>query len=82
MALTNDEKAKLQERGILSEVGLETADMTEEEEAAVEVKGPDPKVWGHDKDRPANEASIASAEYLDDDGKPMEVKGPDPEVWG
>lgn len=51
--------------------------------AAAEVKGPDPKVWGHDKDRPAADPVIEGAQLVGDkgdDGKP--VKGPDPKVWG
>lgn len=51
-----------------------------------EVKGPDPKEWGNDKDRPA-----ADPNTIDEDsrkawaaGKPNKdgVKGPDPKVWG
>jgi hypothetical protein len=46
-----------------------------------EVKGPDPKVWGHDKDRPAatptdEELGIQREGMKGDDGEP--VKGPDP----
>lgn len=77
--LTNAEKAALAQE-MTDSIGA--SDVADLHAVLGEVKGPDPKVWGHDKDRPANEASIASAEYLDDDGKPMEVKGPDPEVWG
>jgi hypothetical protein len=46
-----------------------------------EVKGPDPKVWGHDDDRPSATPQFGTYD-VDDNGDPMEVKGPDPEVWG
>lgn len=55
--------------------------MPDEEE--VEVKGPDPEVWGDDADRPAPTPEVPGAQIvgmLGDDGE--EVKGPDPEVWG
>lgn len=48
-----------------------------------EVKGPDPKVWGDDEDRPVNAMTFTMPTHpFDDEGEPMEVKGPDPEVWG
>lgn len=51
--------------------------------AEPEVKGPDPKVWGSDKNRPSSEAVIEGVQLVGDsgdDGKP--VKGPDPRQWG
>lgn len=49
-----------------------------------EVKGPDPKVWGPDEERPANAESLAGPQpqFHEETGEQIEVKGPDPEQWG
>lgn len=49
-----------------------------------EIKGPDPEVWGHDADRPANAETIQGPQpqYHEETGEEIEVKGPDPKVWG
>lgn len=60
-----------------------TAKRAPKKTAEPQVKGPDPKVWGSDKNRPSPEATIEGAQLVGDsgdDGKP--VKGPDPRQWG
>lgn len=42
-----------------------------------EIKGPDPKVWGDDTNRPK---AVPQNEETVVDG--VNVKGPDPEQWG
>lgn len=42
-----------------------------------DLKGPDPKVWGKDEDRPQAVDSYDGTGPL-----PEGVKGPDPKVWG
>lgn len=56
-----------------------------EEGEATQVKGPDPKVWGRDEDRPVSAAEMDDSLYLDygevvNEGTPEQVKGPD-ESW-
>lgn len=50
-----------------------------------EVKGPDPKVWGKDEDRPSGDPNAIDPASLQAwaEGKPNKegVKGPDPKVW-
>jgi hypothetical protein len=57
------------------------ADGNEIVDTDVEVKGPDPAVWGDDTERPSAEPEVDDVPR-DDNGDPVEVKGPDPEVWG
>lgn len=53
------------------------------DEVFVEVRGPDPEVWGNDADRPTAATSVDSP-GLDGvwfEGTANEVRGPDSAVW-
>lgn len=56
------------------------------DEVQVELKGPDPEIWGPDEERPdslANQGSQGvAAGTVQDEGTAEEVKGPDPDIWG
>lgn len=49
------------------------------DDVTVEVKGPDPAVWG---DHEARLAEDVAAGKIDPPVDGVEVKGPDPDVWG
>jgi hypothetical protein len=55
------------------------------DEVQVELKGPDPEIWGDDADRPPSLANQGSqgveAGAIHNEGTQEEVKGPDPTLW-